>query len=98
MSKTDKTRPWHVRALDDPTYLAPEHDHRDGTCDLPEQPVWGWGTGTRCRWEPTAAFWADPANRCGCRLCSDQAGRRARARRDRRDARSYARGGWRRDW
>ncbi|MFV2174551.1 hypothetical protein ACFHW2_16885 [Actinomadura sp. LOL_016] len=37
MSKTDKTRPWWVRMADAPgATCVPVHDHRFGTCTLPD--------------------------------------------------------------
>lgn len=38
MSKTDKTRPWWVRMADAPgVTCVPVHDHRFGTCTLPDE-------------------------------------------------------------
>lgn len=98
MSKTDKTRPEWVKALDRKGFLEEYHDHRDGTCDLPEVPqVWRRGTGmprTACHWWPSTEFYCDRANTCGCPLCTMQLQRKAERRRDRRSARRYAAGGW----
>lgn len=97
MSKTDKTRPEHVRALDLPRYLVAEHDHRTGGCDLPEVRRLRRRdeARTRCTWERSTAFWHDPQNWCGCPMCTDQAGRKAKRRQERRQARAFARDGWR---
>ncbi|GGL50467.1 hypothetical protein [Planomonospora parontospora] len=38
MSKTDKTRPWWVRMADAPMVTCvPVHDHRFGSCTLPDE-------------------------------------------------------------
>ena len=37
MSKTDKTRPWNVQALED---LVEVHDHSNGECNLPTREEW----------------------------------------------------------
>jgi hypothetical protein len=38
MSKTDKTRPWWVRMADAPgVTCVPAHDHRFGSCTLPDK-------------------------------------------------------------
>ncbi|HEX3786971.1 MAG TPA: hypothetical protein VHW44_03850 [Pseudonocardiaceae bacterium] len=38
MSKTDKTRPWWVRLADEPMVTClPVHDHRLGSCTLPDE-------------------------------------------------------------
>ena len=37
MSKTDKTRPWTVQAMED---LVERHDHSDGVCNLPTREEW----------------------------------------------------------
>lgn len=96
MSKTDKTRPWRVRALDKPTYLEAVHDHTlPLPCDLPAVAAWVSPAPTRCSWQPSVEFWHTPANRCGCNLCADTSGRRAKRRRQRRQARTFTRDGWR---
>lgn len=98
MSHTDKTRPARVKALDLPTFLKAAHDHRsDDPCDLPLAPALParGAPRTRCTWEETRAFWADPQNGCGCGKCTDQVQRKARARRDRSAARRYTAEGWR---
>ena len=88
MSKSDKTRPAHLKALDDPSYVTPVHDHRLGACDLPDRPPrdgvsYAPTPGHRCYWGASATFWASPAGRCGCRVCSASPFARADRRRDR---------------
>ncbi|GAB2732442.1 hypothetical protein [Nocardioides pakistanensis] len=95
MSRTDKTRPWDVKCLDDPSWLVEVHDHRNGVCDLPERPrrmTSPFGSTERgaCTWAATREFWANRANGCGCSRCADQVGRKARARRVRHAARVEA--------
>ena len=68
------------------------HDHRDGVCNLPDVPVdvW-WGRPGDCTWEPDKDLYYGPGHGCGCWMCTDQPGRKARARRDRRDAKALCR-------
>lgn len=93
MSKTDKTRPWGIRLKDEPRWLVPNHDHRTGTCDLPE--VAELHAGDRCRWTWTDEAINNPANACGCKMCNDTHGRRAKRKRERKTARRYAAVLWR---
>jgi hypothetical protein len=99
MSRTDKTRPWHVRAADRPGDTTIEsHNHSKGYCDLPEfgvgeitwfgKPVDG---GWSCHWAYGNGFMYGAGNPCGCPMCVDQAGRKAKARKSRRDGRREAR-------
>lgn len=96
MSRTDKTRPWDVKCLDDPSWLVEDHDHRNGVCDLPDRPrgmaspLGGTERGA-CTWIATREFWAHRANGCGCTWCTDQEGRRAERRRSRHSARAVVR-------
>jgi hypothetical protein len=103
VSNTDKTRPAWVKATDKAAYLVPVHDHRFGGCDLPERAeatrhgVYAPPKGARCHWGISAAFWASPAGRCGCGLCSGAAYLKAMSRQDRqttkRQLRAYRDGG-----
>jgi hypothetical protein len=98
MSRTDKTRPWAVKCLDDPSWLVEHHDHTSGEpCDLPERPtkplksVWGLRAETHCFWRASHEFWVDPQNHCPCPMCRDKDGRKAEARKRRHDAKIEAR-------
>ena len=84
-----------------PSYLEEFHDHANGRmCDLPverqltDQSPWG-ARGRECSWVASNEFWCDRENWCGCPRCSDTAGRKIKARRNRYKGRSYARGQWR---
>lgn len=88
MSKTRKTRPLMVRALDgrDQTVQLEEvHDHRNGECDLPTkgyaQPMNGHRA-TRCYYD----YVHDGVGVCGCPMCTAHFERREERRRDRHDA------------
>lgn len=57
MSKTDKTRPYKVQAMEN---LVAHHDHSDGVCNLPTPDEWlhmtkndrrTWGR-HNCYWQP----------------------------------------------
>lgn len=80
MSKTDKTRPLGVKAMDAPTGIEADHDHTAGPCDLPPRPTkrlecpFG-DRSTSCFWRMSWAFLRSPAGQCGCASCSR--GRRA---------------------
>lgn len=99
MSRTDKTRPWHVRAADKPGNTSVEsHNHEKGYCDLPEfsmdniswsgkQVEGGWS----CHWSYGPGFLFAGGNVCGCPMCVDQDGRKAKARKSRRAGRREAR-------
>lgn len=86
MSDTDKTVPYKVQEARNPE---PLHDHRNGVCELEGQTApdpkhhsdkWGtWAKGA-CIW--TSVWWAIPG--CGCTRCTDQFGRKAKARKERR--------------
>lgn len=95
MSKTDKTRPWRVRAMDRADYLVEHHDHVGRDCDLPaeRQLTDGciYGPRTGCGWKVGDVFWARPENWCGCPHCNGQRDRKAKARRRRLEGRQLAR-------
>lgn len=80
MSKTDKTRPLGVKAMDAPGDIEADHDHTRGPCDLPPRPTkrldcpFG-DRSTSCFWRASRAFLRSPAGQCGCTSCSR--GRRA---------------------
>lgn len=102
VSKTDKTRPPWVKSQDRPAFLVDEHDHRNGVCDLPakdslDEIAWSHGGGItndgRCRWVYSTVFWRVPENYCGCKMCTQQIERKAKARRSRQEGRRQAR-----DW
>lgn len=102
MSHTDKTAPWRVKFHFHPTYLVEDHDHSRGPCDLPPRPHGEHHTvnpgRTRCRWEPSTAFFASPLSRCSCDMCDGEVYDGNPRRRSRRDAKRYARGGWRAEY
>ena len=90
MSKTDKTRPWWVRATERPLHTCvPVHRHEDGVCDLPQDPAerWGerWGSGS-CFWTEGNGFFYGRDGGCGCAMCTGQVWRRAERRADRHAA------------
>lgn len=86
MSKTDKTRPYHVKAAD---HIRERHNHTDGVCDIAGLPPVAqnvWRSGVRrgqCYYEYE---WWRPEFRCGCATCSPDKVHNQRNRRDRHDA------------
>lgn len=80
MSRTDKTRPLGVKAMDTPGGIEADHDHTRGPCDLPPRPTkrlecpFG-DRSTSCFWRMSWSFLRSPAGQCGCTSCSR--GRRA---------------------
>lgn len=111
MSKTDKTAPWRVKTLFDPSYLVEVHDHRagldhDGNCDLPPRPTgarenapgWSKRDGTRCHWGYSTEFVCSGLARCGCDFCDGAHYETPRNRRDRRIGKRYARDAWRTEY
>ena len=67
MSKTDKTRPWNVKASEHPREF---HDHRDGVCDIKGLAPTARNIGIRgsfghgrCHFD---AQWFRPEMGCGC--------------------------------
>lgn len=83
MSKTDKTRPWRVRATDSPLRTCvPVHDHRDGVCDLPEDPIDGLSffQPDQCYWTYGLDFYYGRDKGCGCAMCTGQVWRRRERR------------------
>lgn len=91
MSRTDKTKPWSVRAIEaSPTEV---HDHRDGTCDLPPltKESFGWKQHSHCYWIESTRFYHGRDGGCGCPSCNDQQGRRIARRKERHNARAQAR-------
>jgi hypothetical protein len=71
MSRTDKTKPLWVRAVEHNP--RPIHDHRYGACDLPPNPTWE-DADTRCRWEHPGAlvFGHTCCSGCGERSCTKE--------------------------
>lgn len=91
MARTDKTRPWHVRAAEHPMVSCrPQHDHRDGVCDLPADPRKNFGRGS-CRWTGSDTFLYGRDRGCGCPMCTGRDFRRADRRRDRHSGRALSR-------
>ncbi|MFI6761862.1 hypothetical protein ACIBF5_22245 [Micromonospora sp. NPDC050417] len=98
MSRTDKTRPWWVKIADRPMVTCrPHHDHRFGTCTLPER-IDADSTAAAAGRPPRSCYWrvtdhfADLLHD-GCRSCTDHYVRREERRRSRhqlrRELRSY---------
>lgn len=78
MSKTDKTQPYWLRMRDHNVRAV--HDHRDGVCDivpLENNRDW-WSPGCHYRY-----WWYGCCTGCGCAMCTDQADRKRKARRER---------------
>jgi len=88
MARTVKTTPWWARMAASPDALANEvHDHRNGVCNLPDGPgdlnnIW-WPRDGDCGWVPSNRLYYGPGHGCGCWMCTDQVGRKSRARRNR---------------
>ncbi len=85
MSHTDIHRPLHV-LYQDPSMRAhfrESHDHRDGSCDLPEfLDAWlpaGFWRRTRC----SVRWWGQDQRICACRRCSQYDAHRRMRRQDR---------------
>lgn len=88
MSRTDKTKPWWVRASEH--HPRPEHDHSNGICDLPDSALaqhhnvqW---TRTQCHWDDHHIIYGDCCTGCGCPQCRDQYGHRRSIRSERHTA------------
>lgn len=93
MARTDKTRPWWVRAID--ARPLQHHDHRTGVCTLPSHPQDQLGDTsprTGCYWTESIEMYYGRDSGCGCKVCTDQPGRRARGRQERH--RSKLTTGW----
>lgn len=90
MSRTDKTRPWWVKASEHPVE---RHDHADGRCDLPGE-IGGWRERGRCYVD---AEWWRPEFRCCCVMCDWDAFSVPRRRRERYEARRMCRN-WEGKW
>ena len=99
MSRTYKTAPWRVKAVSRPGVTCVEsHNHENGFCDLPaltpDEVSWlgklvdGHRT---CHWTFGSVFNFDGEFGCGCSLCTDQDGRKRKARRSRYAGRREAR-------
>lgn len=104
MSKTDKTAPWRVKTTYKSTYLVEQHDHRDGSCDLPARPhpkdrphLWT-SDGTRCYWAISTEFFCTGLARCGCAMCTGEIYEGSRRRRERRAGKRYAQRDWRNEY
>lgn len=84
MSRTDKTKPWWVRVRDHHPQVV--HNHVDGACDLPDDFREALNNFRGCHirdWKltyPGNCCWG-----CGCDLCTDQEGRKAKRRKERRE-------------
>ncbi len=95
MSDTDKTKPWRVRVMEHQPWA--NHDHSDGICDLPERwednTYYGTESGAdHCRWSDwNICYRGSCCYGCGCPMCTDQAGRKARRRRERHAVQRVAR-------
>jgi hypothetical protein len=91
VSRTDKTKPWRVRVMEHRPWA--NHDHSDGVCDLPEHYKDNqYAGGTHCRWSDwNLCYKGNCCYGCGCHLCTDQPGRKAKRRRERHQARALAR-------
>lgn len=95
MSDTDKTKPWRIRVMEHRPWA--NHDHSDGICDLPatygENAYYGTASGaTHCRWSDWNLVYKNCCcYGCGCSLCTDQAGRKRKRRRERHSAHLAAR-------
>jgi hypothetical protein len=91
VSRTDKTKPWRIRVMEHRPWA--NHDHTNGVCDLPdrfEDNAYG-GRGpeaAHCRWSDwNICYKGTCCYGCGCPMCTDQAGRKAKRRRERHQAR-----------
>ena len=86
MSRTEAHEPWHVIIR---KHARPEHDHRNGECDLVDVELWCLETPDptepRCSWLLPAGFLSEHPV-CGCKLCTGAHERRAERRHDRHEA------------
>lgn len=95
MSRTDKTKPWAIRVMDHQPWA--NHDHSDGICDLPahykDNAYYATESGAgHCRWSDWNLCRKDSCcYGCGCRMCTDHDGRKAKRRRERHQARTQTR-------
>lgn len=94
MSKTDKTKPWRVRVAEHQPWA--DHDHRDGVCDLPDDPrtFIPWDKVPHCRWSDwNIALRQTCCSGCGCQtsMCSGKDWRAADNRKSRHKAKRDAR-------
>lgn len=92
MSRTDKTKPHHVKVADGPRVEF--HDHRNGVCELkadPDRIYQGSASQGQCYLD---ADWYDPIHRCGCWSCRGS-WREQVKRQDKTKARRTVREWWR---
>lgn len=89
MSKTDKTKPWRVRINEHNP--RPDHDHRDGVCNLPVSPLvdHAWSAGN-CTWQDFRLIYdGGCCHGCGCHICTAYWWRRQERRRSRHQAQRF---------
>ena len=92
MARTIKTTPWRARIAAEPTKLAvAHHDHRNGVCELEDEPRRLFGHFGECYLKPSLALRYGPGHGCGCAMCTEKDERRAGRRRDRYKGRAEAR-------
>jgi hypothetical protein len=96
MSKTDKTRPWWVRIADEPMVTClPIHDHRFGSCTLPDEITTDSASLSHrtsgCYWRASDHYWFDCGGGEGGRewYSFRREERRRSRRRARRELRAY---------
>lgn len=87
MSKTDKTRPFHVKLWDDESNIekVAVHDHRFNDCTLPTslpEHVASFSV-AGCYWE----FWYTGVRTCACSMCSENVYYKQLQRRERQKQR-----------
>lgn len=91
MSKTLKTRPLMIKALDPKDHsvaLAEEHDHINGVCDLPDRPPKKLDHVLDMMYRPGSCYYTweyTGTQLCGCRMCTCHDEFRAERRKDRQD-------------
>lgn len=78
MSRTDKTKPWWVKAAENPVEV---HNHANGRCEIagrrPSPKTIGWRRDGKCYFDTD---WWRPEYRCGCELCGIPKSERRRRR------------------
>lgn len=97
MSKTDKTRPWWVRARERGIVVHDALQHATDGCNIEDlDPRRSWQPG--CSIDDHALVYGGRDWGCGCRMCADQDVRKAKRRRERRAAHRYGAQGWQQEY
>ncbi|GAT04458.1 hypothetical protein [Mycolicibacterium fortuitum] len=95
MSRTDKTKPFWVKLMHGDLATEEQHNHTDGTCDLP--PIEDATAFTYCTTQCRRAFVFTGTRVCCCKLCQDHGWDIRPGKRQRLESRRKCRD-WERDY